>query len=402
MNRLLLPAGLALAGLVAFDNVFDHHLRLVELERSSACTPEQLTKLRERFQAERATLSSSIEERLGKERELGQAQSRSSNDRIARLQDLLVEQQATLDQERKQMAEWEQDWDGLEPATLRRHLFELQAKLESQRTDFDGFMQQREDDCQREHKDVRELEAKLDNSLAAEDTTKLWDDLVGPVVQMIGDSTVGSGVLLESRPLPEGGYATNVLTAWHVVRDIYGSPDNLAAPVPTKIYAPDGTWRNLTSHLLAHDVALDLALLVMDTNEPFACGAHLASRSELNAMRTFDGVYAVGCPLGNDPIPTVGEVASTHHEIDGAKYWMVSAPTYIGNSGGGIYAARSHDLIGIFSKIYTHGSTRSTIVPHMGLATPLTVVYDWLDTTEYAYLEAKGSEIEAKTASMKR
>ncbi|MEO6709030.1 MAG: serine protease, partial [Planctomycetota bacterium] len=321
--------------------------------------------------------------------------------RVARLQEMLADQQATLDLERRQLSEWEHAWDGLDSATVRGHLSELQARLETQRSDFDTFLLQRDEETQREQSAVSALETKLEHTLAP-DKQKLWEDLVGPVVQLIGDSTVGSGVLLESRPLTDGGYATNVLTAWHVVRDIYGAPDNFTAPVPVKIYAPDGTWRNLTAHLLAHDVTLDLALLVLDTNEHQPCGAHLASRSELASMRIFDGVYAVGCPLGNDPIPTVGEVASTHHDIDGGKYWMISAPTYIGNSGGGIYAAGTHDLIGIFSKIYTHGSTRSTIIPHMGLATPLSVVYDWLDTTEYAYLETKAPEAEVQTASMAR
>jgi hypothetical protein len=87
----------------------------------------------------------------------------------------------------------------------------------------------------------------------------------------------------------------------------------------------------------------------------------------------------VGCPLGNDPIPTFGEIADTHHEVDGNHYWMINAPTYIGNSGGGIFSSSDHELLGIFSKIYTHGNLRPTVIPHMGLVTPLTAVYDWLE-----------------------
>jgi hypothetical protein len=145
-----------------------------------------------------------------------------------------------------------------------------------------------------------------------------------------------------------------------------------------------------------------LALLELDTKEHMPFGAQLATRAQLSAMHTFDGVYAVGCPLGNDPIPTTGELASTHHEVDGSKYWMISAPTYIGNSGGGIYCAKSHALFGIFSKIYTHGSTRSTIVPHMGLATPLATVYDWLESSEYAYLEPQAVQVDTQTAAAVR
>ena len=91
-------------------------------------------------------------------------------------------------------------------------------------------------------------------------------------------------------------------------------------------------------------------------------------------------MIAVGCPLGNDPIPTRGEVADTSHSVDGSTYWMINAPTYIGNSGGAIFDARSHRVVGVFSKIYTHGSLRPTVVPHMGLVTAMDKVYAWLET----------------------
>jgi S1-C subfamily serine protease len=131
-------------------------------------------------------------------------------------------------------------------------------------------------------------------------------------------------------------------------------------------------------------------------------GAQLASLERLRDVRVFDAVYAVGCPLGNDPIPTAGEVASVEHVVDGSTYWMISAPTYIGNSGGGIYDARTHELIGIFSKIYTHGSSRTTIVPHMGLVTPLYAIYDWLERAGYASLLLETPPREAQTASAAR
>ena len=81
---------------------------------------------------------------------------------------------------------------------------------------------------------------------------------------------------------------------------------------------------------------------------------------------------------------------------------MISAPTYIGNSGGGIYDAETHELLGIFSKIYTHGSLRPTVVPHMGLVTSLKTIYDWLDSVGLASMEAKEDSVRAQTASAKR
>ena len=43
----------------------------------------------------------------------------------------------------------------------------------------------------------------------------------------------------------------------------------------------------------------------------------------------------------------------------------------------------THELLGIFSKIYTHGTLRPTIVPHMGLVTPMNEIYAWLEQQGY-------------------
>lgn len=233
--------------------------------------------------------------------------------------------------------------------------------------------------------DSQERLARLDHALSTPpDLVDMWRELVGPVVQLAGEASVGSGVLLRSEARAEGGYRTPILTAWHVVRDIQGDPPDLELPVPVQIYREDGTTRSEKAKLLAHDPKLDAALLEIVTSDALEFGASLAPRSRLASARIFDAVVAVGCPLGNDPIPTRGEIATCHHEVDGEIYWMINAPTYIGNSGGGIFDAETHELLGLFSKIYTHGSLRPTIVPHMGLVTPLDRVYDWLTRTGYA------------------
>jgi hypothetical protein len=97
-------------------------------------------------------------------------------------------------------------------------------------------------------------------------------------------------------------------------------------------------------------------------------------------------VCAVGCPLGNDPVPTHGEVSSLANELNGANYWMINAPTYFGNSGGGVYRADTRQLIGVFSKIYTHGKGNPVVIPHMGLCTPISAVYEWLAAEQLAHL----------------
>jgi S1-C subfamily serine protease len=231
--------------------------------------------------------------------------------------------------------------------------------------------------------EIAELTAAVSSRTNSE---LLWRRLMGPVVQIAGRYSVGSGVLLASQPRPQGnGWRTYVLTAWHVVRDVQEDPERMSDPVPISIYLEGGGKRQETARLVAHDRRLDIALLELNSNDAVPHGARLAKPERLARLLPFDPVAAVGCPLGNDPIPTTGEIASNNHRVDGARYLMINAPTYIGNSGGAIYDGVTHELIGIFSKIYNHGSARPTIVPHMGLVVPLDVVYDWLGNVGYSF-----------------
>lgn len=327
-----------------------------------------------------------LERDLGKalgasEREL--ASERTERERLERRLDLLAlaldESAGTVSSLRGRLETWECSWGELEPEALEREIAVLRGELEQRSLTLSELAEGAARRANEEGERLVALQGRLDGLDRARDVDGMWREIVGPVVQLAGDATVGSGVLLESRPRPEGGFTTYMVTSWHVVRDIYGSAERVATPVPVRMYLPEGGLRNETASMVAYDVPLDVALLVLDTAQAVPCGARLASRERVASVRIFDPVYAVGCPLGNDPIPTAGEIAATQHEVDGARYWMVSAPTYIGNSGGGIFDAHTHELVGIFSKIYTHGAMRSTIVPHMGLATPLSMIYGWLD-----------------------
>ncbi len=250
------------------------------------------------------------------------------------------------------------------------------------------------DETRAELGDVR---SKLSGTEGAQaDSSGLWSATVGPTVQLRGASTVGSGVLLQSRPSeahPEA-YRTLMLTSWHVIRDIRADSQDAECPIPVIVRDLDGTKSEFTATVLTHSVDLDSALLILDSCERFDVGAMLPTRDRLAATEVFEDVVAVGCPLGNDPIPTQGHLTDLHHEVADAHFWMISAPTYIGNSGGGIYGLTSHELLGIFSKIYTHGSIRPTVIPHMGLVTPLGAIYDWIDSSGAAsVVEGAGSAV---------
>ena len=178
-----------------------------------------------------------------------------------------------------------------------------------------------------------------------------------------------------------------VLTAWHVVRDIQGSLYNRDMPIPVAIYVAEGQTRNETAELLEFDADIDIALLLLDATELNEHTVKLPSAGALKHLQIFDSIYAIGCPLGNDPIPTLGQIAAMRHDVDGETYMMINAPTYVGNSGGGIFNAGSHELLASSPRSTRTEPCAPTIVTHMGLVTPMNVVYSWLDEVGYGFLE---------------
>jgi S1-C subfamily serine protease len=108
--------------------------------------------------------------------------------------------------------------------------------------------------------------------------------------------------------------------------------------------------------------------------------------SSLNRLDIFSPACAVGCPLGNSPVATLGQITAVDKEVEGENFWMINAPTYFGNSGGGVYSVPDCNLIGIFSMIYTYGKAKPMVVPHMGLFLPLDSIAKWLGSEELGFV----------------
>jgi S1-C subfamily serine protease len=409
MNRILILAACSVLLLGGYTVKRERTLlqRIERLEHEPRARPAQVEQLSEELELVKSEVSGElrsnvehVERSLAERIEDALVDTRERTDeRIAELEALVRSADEALATHAGRLSSWEDAWADREPAEAA-DLSALSDQLEQRWLALDEIARGAAASAEEDRRRLSEIDERIDPLTRPRDLDGMWDQLVGPVVQLAGETTVGSGVLLASVPgQATGTWDTHLLTSWHVVRDIYEHPDETDQAIPVKLYRPDGTYRNESAHLLARDVRLDIALLKLDATDPVPYGARLAPRERLEHLRIFDRVYAVGCPLGNDPIPTLGEVASVHHTVEGEPYWMISAPTYIGNSGGGIFDAETRELVGIFSKIYTHGSMRSTIVPHMGLATPLPKVYDWLASEGYAALEPTDTSAEPRLAA---
>ncbi|MBM4060316.1 MAG: trypsin-like serine protease [Planctomycetes bacterium] len=219
------------------------------------------------------------------------------------------------------------------------------------------------------------------------DPTELTKSMLLPTVQLNGTDTVGSGTLVFSGENPATDRVESyVLTSHHVVRNILSDAPRAASDgFDVSIYLP-GEKLVVKGKMVAHQQKIDAALVRLCTDRVLPNVANVLPRAESGQVKVWDPVCAVGCPLGNDPVPSHGEISSLRNELNGANYWMINAPTYFGNSGGGIYRADTKQLIGVFSKIYTHGKGAPVVVPHMGLCTPIEQIYQWLAAEKLDHL----------------
>lgn len=231
------------------------------------------------------------------------------------------------------------------------------------------------------------------------DPAALREDLLAPTVQVRGAGGIGAGTIVHSAAAgANGAWRTYALTAFHVVEKAvaHEGRDEVREAVKVRIFAAAAAEpEELDADLAAYDEPRDLAVLRLRTDRPFPHVARLASRDTLRALTIFTPIYAVGCPLGHNPMPSPGEITSLVKELNGQRFWMMSAPTIYGNSGGGVFLARSHELIGLASMICVYDNFISLPVPHLGIFIPIDAVYDWLDAQGLAFLYRPGPVAEA-------
>ncbi len=380
-QRVAILLVLGSGAVVAALRIHDVESRVAKVEHAPRADPSEVDRLSGALRDAEQQIAGSLKEIADLEKKSEHAT--EVDRRIEDLRSGMEKAAQALAEQHKRIAEWDNLEKEIGPHALDARMEEYRQKVEEQWRRVDEDARTARALAESARTDLGQLEKDL-----SRDEERMWRDLVAPSVQIMGEDSVGSGVLLPSEPIDGGkGFRTYVVTAWHVIRDLQVGPEDITFTVPVTIYGMDHHASPESATVIKYDTGVDIALLKLNTKRQIDCGAKLASRSRLNHVRTFDRIYAVGCPLGNEPIPTFGEIADTQHVVDGSSYWMISAPTYIGNSGGGIFDAQTHELLGIFDKIYTHGTLRPTVIPHMGLVTSFSTIYDWLDKVGLSGIE---------------
>ena len=144
----------------------------------------------------------------------------------------------------------------------------------------------------------------------------------------------------------------------------------------------------------------DWALLrVRDKENTADWVANMFPLDDLDNVHIFDKSYAVGASLGHPPVASEGMITYMDDEIEHYKYWMSSAPTIFGNSGGAVYrwslSRKQYDYIGIPSRISIQPMGFSAdAITHMGYFIPIERVYKLLEENDYQFIYDESKSIE--------
>ena len=144
----------------------------------------------------------------------------------------------------------------------------------------------------------------------------------------------------------------------------------------------------------------DWALLrVRDKENEADYVANMFPLDDLDNIHIFDETYAVGASLGHPPVASNGMITYMDDEIDHYKYWMSSAPTIFGNSGGAVYrwsgSRKKYEYIGIPSRISIQPMGFSAdAITHMGYFIPIDRVYKLLEDNDFQFIYDSNYSIE--------
>ncbi len=263
------------------------------------------------------------------------------------------------------------------------------------RGEFDQKLSQRGDSLNEKLVKNDELTKKTSSELnklkskVTIDIDLLYKEILGPSAQIESGSNVGGGIVVYSTSCSQSEYEALILTAFHVVKKSIkkeGDKEKMD-DVIVRVFNP--STNNLKEHksqIVTYDKGKDIALLRIVSSESLGVPSRFASREKIKSLKIFTPVLTVGCPLGHEPFPTGGAISSLNKDVAGEKFWIMSAPTIFGNSGGGVFLKESHELIGVASMICTFDNLVSTPVYHMSIFMPLDRVYDWFDSIGYEFV----------------
>lgn len=225
-------------------------------------------------------------------------------------------------------------------------------------------------------------------------------EMLDPTVHVWSRGQSGSGVIFyrDDRRSDKGIYLYTLVTNHHVVSNRktkqLKAVDGLSGRSwftikdhgcwVTVFKDKTSEWESYKGKIIVESEEKDISIIVFETDIEICNIATLATVGMLDQIDVFDEIFAVGCQLGQKPIPTKGIVSQLIQD-DNYLGLMSDAPIYLGSSGGGIF--RKYDghyyLIGILQKI---GVGHDQLIPHIAYSISIKIVLDLMYENDLSYM----------------
>lgn len=250
------------------------------------------------------------------------------------------------------------------------------------------------------------------------------EKMLYPIVRVRASQGTGSGTIIYSKLVPNDEiYETYILTNCHVIdssikisqkwstllkRDV---KTDILSDVYVDIFEFQyGSWEegqsSYTAEIMCYDKDMDLALLKIKSTKEFKYVATLFPKDQhKKRLRMFMPLYAIGCGLGHPPLATQGQLTGFDDIIDNYPYYLSTAATIFGNSGGAVFLAETGEFIGVPSRIAVKGmGLGMDAITHMSFFIPIVSIYQFLDEQvfNFIYDSSTNSEECAKIRKSKR
>ena len=246
---------------------------------------------------------------------------------------------------------------------------------------------------------------------ASKEIIQKHDEMFYPTVRVRTQRSGGSGTVVYSQK-HDGEAHTYVLTNHHVVSDnikvVKRWNPILKKKIDTEILDTCSVeffqYNNHSNCIGSFAVEADIIAYseveggqdwcLLRTRDKEKTHEHVAKvfpLDDIDNIHIFDKVFAVGASLGHPPIASEGMITFMDDEIDHFKYWMSSAQTIYGNSGGACYrwsdSRKQYDWIGIPSRISVQpAGFSSDAITHMGYFIPIDRVCALLKDNGYEFI----------------
>ncbi len=244
-----------------------------------------------------------------------------------------------------------------------------------------------------------------------------YREVMLPVVRVIAKNGGGSGTIIHDVANPAGEHSVYVLTNFHVVedlievkdrwnpmlqknekRDIRGTPQVHLFQYRYKSRAIGGT--SVDADIVAYDHEEDLALLRLRSETPAPAVAKLLPKGRETDLRVSMPVFAVGAGLLEPPVITQGMLSQFNREIDNKEFWLNTAASIFGNSGGALFLKDTHEFIGVPARIAVVAF--GAAVTHLAYAIPITRVYAFLEAQRFRFIFDPAFTEESEAAERER